>query len=510
MSGSGLGVNRPNVARVDIGRVQHPLFNRLWSHARVSWLLNERSTIPYDQVHGAVGAVNGNPVFADHSHIGPCIDADGTGDYLSFTHHAGGYTGGITFMCVGQIDTVGTSFLISANSADAGNTFLLLNDGGLVLLINNDGLVNSSNFLLPTTGVPYFMAGTANGTSCHLILRRLDTGQVTESTGTYTLETTSRSAVRFCSRGGGGNNFDGKMACGYVGNIALVPAELRAWAENPFGLWREDEVYSRPNRVAAGGTTHATSGVLAGQGAVLDGTAAHIAIHGTTGVLAGQGAALDGTATNYTVHATSGVLAGPGAVLDGTAANFSIHATSGDLIGPGATLDGTSAVVRIHATEGDLVGPGAVVDGEATHAADGVHPTTGTLVGPGAALAGSAARMRAHATDGVLVGAGALLDGTAAIAAEHVTSGDLVGQGSVLDGSAALPNNVSAGGWISTRRGEIDAAQRQTLEKTETQPVSDPFRDIDWTLVQRRLEASVARDRQTKRNNQMMLLLMAA
>lgn len=58
--------------------------------------------------------------------------------------------------------------------------------------------------------------------------------------------------------------------------------------------------------------------------------------------------------------------------------------------------------------------------------------------------------------------------------------------------------------------GRTDAAKRQALEVPTTQPEADPYRDVDWSLVQRRLEASLARDRQRRMNTQKLMLLMAA
>jgi len=89
--------------------------------------------------------------------------------------------------------------------------------------------------------------------------------------------------------------------------------------------------------------SHATSGVLAGAGAVIVGVAAHVAIHGTSGVLTGAGASVVGTAAHVAVHGTSGVLTGAGSVIAGAAARSggaTTHDTSGALAGPGASLAG--------------------------------------------------------------------------------------------------------------------------------------------------------------------------
>ena len=126
---------------------------------------------------------------------------------------------------------------------------------------------------------------------------------------------------------------------------------------------------------AGGAATHATTGALAGAGAAVAGTAAHIAKHATTGALAGAGAAIDGTAARTRAHASDGILAGSGGVIDGTAARVTPsgeHATSGALAGAGAAVSGTAAHIATHQTSGALVGGGAVVDGAAARPSNGV------------------------------------------------------------------------------------------------------------------------------------------
>ena len=88
--------------------------------------------------------------------------------------------------------------------------------------------------------------------------------------------------------------------------------------------------------------SHATSGTLSAPGAVLDGTAAHIAKHTTSGVLAGQGSAIVGAASSATERTSSGALTGPGSTIAGTAARTREHDTTGVLTGPGSTVTGAA------------------------------------------------------------------------------------------------------------------------------------------------------------------------
>lgn len=173
---------------------------------------------------------------------------------------------------------------------------------------------------------------------------------------------------------------------------------------------------------AAGGTSHATTGTLTGQGSVIAGSSAHIARHTTTGVLTGQGAAIAGTAAHRVRHVTSGVLTGQGATVTGSAARTRQHATTGVLAGAGATIAGSAARSSGAST----------------------HNTSGSLTGQGAVLTGVSLRYRLHATTGVLVGASSALSGLAAHRARHVTSGAISGQGSIIVGAAV---NESGSIW---------------------------------------------------------------
>lgn len=218
---------------------------------------------------------------------------------------------------------------------------------------------------------------------------------------------------------------------------------------------------------AGGGTSHAATGVLTGQGSSVAGTAARTRAHPSSGALTGPGSSIVGSAQHNVPHASSGSLTGPGSSVVGSAARTRAHPSSGALTGPGSTVAGTAARTRQHAAtgvltgpgsevagtaartrqhagSGDLVGPGSAIVGSADHqAAAGVHEASGALVGQGSSVAGTAARFRAFAASGALTGQGSAIAGTAARVAgpvSHAASGVLVGPGALVVGSAARAN----------------------------------------------------------------------
>lgn len=190
----------------------------------------------------------------------------------------------------------------------------------------------------------------------------------------------------------------------------------------------------------AGPVTHATSGVLAGPGSSVVGSAAHLSLHATSGTLTGQLGSIAGSASNFTVHATSGVLAGQTATIVGAADRQSgvvNHVTSGVLAGQGSTVVGAAQHKALHTTTGVLAGPGTTVVGTATRFR--AHPSSGVLTGQNAILVGSSSRTRAHLTTGVLASDGAIVIGSAARASAfvtHDTTGILIGPGAIVTGEA--------------------------------------------------------------------------
>ena len=224
---------------------------------------------------------------------------------------------------------------------------------------------------------------------------------------------------------------------------------------------------------AGGPVTHSTTGVLAGPGSSVAGTARYSFLGGTSytpvpkgwGRGRGRGAqprvvtslefneASKLAWTDYffepasgpVTHAATGSLTGQGSSIAATSLRYRQFSSTGALIGPASSLAGVSARAGgpvTHGTSGTLTGPGSGIAGVSAHNA--LHGTTGALAGQGSSVVGSSARTRAHSTSGALTGAGSGINGTAARFRAHPASGTLAGQGSSLAGIAArIPAPVS-------------------------------------------------------------------
>lgn len=286
-----------------------------------------------------------------------------------------------------------------------------------------------------------------------------------------------------------------KAATGVTGDTpGAFTASPEQWISGAWAVWES----------AGGGTTHATTGALTGQGSTVSGSAAHIAIHPTSGALSGQGASIVGSAARTRVHPSSGVLSGQGSTVAGSAARTRVHPSSGVLEGQGSSVVGSAARTRQHPTSGALEGQGAEITGSAdrqdapagSHDTSGAlqgqgsavtgsalhtpnHQTSGVLQGQGSTVSGSAARFRAFATSGDLVGPGSEIVGAVNRAdspTEHVTSGDLVGPGSAIGGDSnhqgeVTQSDVVGGGGLPRRRGMLLPTLQDRLERLKPEAV---------------------------------------
>jgi len=218
--------------------------------------------------------------------------------------------------------------------------------------------------------------------------------------------------------------------------------------------WRET-VYRHPDPQATNPSTvntHATTGVLTGQGSIIVGSAAHKAKHTTTGVLTGQGSSIVGAAAHKVKHPTSGVLTGQGSSIVGAAAHKVKHPTSGVLTGQGSSVVGAAAHKAKHTTTGVLAGLVSTIAGAARRFI--THSTTGALTGQGSTIVGSSAHKAKHTTTGVLTGPGSITVGAARRFITHVTSGVLTGQGSSVVGSASRATGSGAHVTTGTLTGQ--------------------------------------------------------
>lgn len=108
---------------------------------------------------------------------------------------------------------------------------------------------------------------------------------------------------------------------------------------------------------------------------------------GATAIAMGWAAFRPAVAAGGT-HATTGALVADAAIVAGTAVHLTLHATTGALAAQSATVTGTAAAE--FAATGALVAGSAVVAGAAEHVAPSAHDAAGDLVAGAAQVAGSA------------------------------------------------------------------------------------------------------------------------
>jgi hypothetical protein len=238
------------------------------------------------------------------------------------------------------------------------------------------------------------------------------------------------------SFGGGTSPFYGQIIAVFRWNRALSDSEAIEVSRNPWQL-----LSPIPRRIfaaeAAGPATHATSGALAADAAVVAGTAARTHVHTSSGALAANAAVVAGTAARTHVHTSSGALAANAAVVAGTAARTHVHTSSGALAADAAVVAGTAARTHAHATSGALAADAAVVAGTAarTH----VHTSSGALAADAAVVAGTADHSvpgATHTTSGALAAASASVSGIATLIKSHAATGALSAGVAVVAGTA--------------------------------------------------------------------------
>ena len=184
-----------------------------------------------------------------------------------------------------------------------------------------------------------------------------------------------------------------------------------------------------------------STGNLIGQGASVAGTASRLHIFTSTGVLVGQGGTVAGSAARIAIHLSTGTLVSQGSTIVGASTRFRTFAATGTLIGQG-TASGTAQRFRVFTSTGVLIGQGATVNGVALHSV--LHTSAGALVGQGSTIAGVSNRFISHNAVGLLIGLGSTIAGSAALVKTHLATGALVGSGSAVNGTAQIgtaPNN---------------------------------------------------------------------
>jgi hypothetical protein len=238
---------------------------------------------------------------------------------------------------------------------------------------------------------------------------------------------------------GGSNRSAGNVYKAGVLGMSMSSAEQAAFLNSNW-----NQLFAPlPRRIwapsAGGAVTHASSGDLSAQSAVVAGTAAHIALHPSSGALSAQSATIAGTSARFGLRPTSGALSAQSATVAGTAARVGLRPTSGALSAQNATVAGTAARVGLRPTSGALSAQSATVAGTAAHI--GLHPSSGALSAQSAVIAGSAENIPvgavSHPSTGALTAQSATVDGTAARVANHQSSGALSAQDATVTGTAA-------------------------------------------------------------------------
>lgn len=239
----------PSLGRIDIGRVSHPLFNRLWATCSSSWVAEHGHTNVVNQVDGKFSAASGNPTAKVHAEMGPMIDFDGTGDYISISHRSVDYTPACTMAVIIEPDASGTTFVNNTGDTTSGNA-LLFASSTVYYQRYGAGTATANIVLTGLLGRPYLIIGSAKSGTLNLLTCDLRNGVVQTSTSANSHLTNSKSVCVYGADGAGANNHDGKIAAGYVGNSYLTMDEMREWAKDPWGMWRED-VYVPAYKAAA-------------------------------------------------------------------------------------------------------------------------------------------------------------------------------------------------------------------------------------------------------------------
>lgn len=193
--------------------------------------------------------------------------------------------------------------------------------------------------------------------------------------------------------------------------------------------------------------THSASGVLAGQGSTVDGTAAHNKPHPTSGSLSGQGAAINGASAHIALHSASGSLSGQGSSINAAANRFREFEASGTLSGQSSIIDGDSNRFRQFSASGDLPGQTASISASAERESGFVtHDVSGSLVGQVSILDGAAERFRHFDAAGNLIGSGSTLSGDSERLRQFTVSGNLIGSGAELESESTRFREFTASG----------------------------------------------------------------
>lgn len=251
---------------------------------------------------------------------------------------------------------------------------------------------------------------------------------------------------------------DGPLAAGASANIGMggapyvVPVGTHTIAAQTDDLNRFAESDKSNNVLSVTINIHAGAGSLAGQDAVITGSAARGNPHTANGDLTGQGSSVSSNASRFRTHTTSGALNSGSAAISAAVKRFRAMTASGSLPGQTAAISGNAARFRAHQSSGALSGASATVSGSITRFR--LMTASGSLVGQPAAISANAIRFREHQFGGALPGGSAAISGNAdriTVSATHAASGDLPGKQSAINGVSARSGTHGATGDLSAQ-----------------------------------------------------------
>jgi hypothetical protein len=237
---------------------------------------------------------------------------------------------------------------MSIGAASGGMRHLLYSSTSDILLFSGAG---------GTTGQAFYTGGTtASLNKLVTIVGRIPNASLRElfvdglPIGTNNTTTVNTTAGNTIATGAYWN--DGAPTAGFYGshdqtfaavfNRALSDIEILSLAQSPWQLFQplRTTLWVPPD--AAGPVTHASSGALMSDSAIVAGTALHSVPHPSSGALSAGSAVVAGTAAHVALHPSSGALTAGSAVVAGTAAHVAIHASSGALTADNAVVAGTA------------------------------------------------------------------------------------------------------------------------------------------------------------------------
>jgi len=260
-------------------------------------------------------------------------------------------------------------FTTDSNAPGGGSNgfFFDSTGGGVAIAVGGSGFSGRSL----TAGLYYFVGiscrATGSGSFANYVARRLDVGTITTTRATATVTSSAPNGTYQLMSAT--TNYD--LAALLYSTEQMLPAQLLAWAQDPWGPWRPPQIVYRIGSASTGAAVGAASGTAAVSGvgaSEADSTAAATG----TGTVAGVGAS---AAASVGAASGTATVSGVGAILRS---------------GVGAAT-GTGTVTAVGASrataKGTATGTGSALGtGVSAAAAKGAASGIGTALGTGASL----------------------------------------------------------------------------------------------------------------------------